>query len=308
MTPAITTATANSSTTTTPDSDLEINRMLQQSQITTQRPSPTPRAGDFATDGYAGEHLSATQCDLASENRALKTLNHDLETFVYAISHDLRAPLRTIRGFSQLLTSDLAQPLNDAAARDVAGIQAGIDRMQQMVSRWLKLAHRDHADIQRHPVDLSAIAHTQLNELQIADPRRSMATVVAPNMVAVADQVLVEGLLQNLLSNAWKFTQHNNGSALVEVGMQQQSGETVFFVRDNGIGFCPVDAEKLFQPFQRLSNATRFGGTGVGLVVAQRIVERHAGRIWAQAELNRGATFSFTLNPFDLHSEVRGDA
>lgn len=238
---------------------------------------------------------STTYDTLSRHNRTLQAHNRDLETFMYAISHDLRAPLRAIDGYSQLLAEDVQQPLNPAAARDLAGIRASIEKMQQMLSSWLRLAQREETDVRRQRVDVTALAETQIAELRIAEPNRSVGCVIAANMVIDADPILVTELLQNLLGNAWKFTQLNRQSAFIEVGTQMDGDEQVFFVRDNGAGFNAADADKLFRPFKRLHHASDFEGSGVGLAIARRIVERHQGRIWARGREGRGATFLFTL-------------
>jgi signal transduction histidine kinase len=238
--------------------------------------------------------LHARLQQLEEENDTLRASKRDQETFVYAISHDLRAPLRAIDAFSRLLGDHLAQPLTPRARHDLAGIHAGIGRMQDLLNCWLNIARCERAVLRRTKVDLSVIAESLARELQMLDPKRSMIMTVDAELTADADPVLVRELLQNLLSNAWKFTDEST-PATVHVGTRVENGGTVFYVRDNGIGFDSAHAAELFVPFNRLSTATRFAGTGVGLAIAQHIVERHQGRIWAEGELGRGATFFFTL-------------
>jgi signal transduction histidine kinase len=239
--------------------------------------------------------LNDRELELEDEIRALRASKRDLEDFVYAISHDLRAPLRTMSGFAQLLTEDLQQPLSPAAARDLAGISTGIERMQGMIGRWLSLARREHAELQRERVDLSALAQSVCEDLSISEPQRAVRVSIQPGAIADADAVLIRELLQNLLGNAWKFTQERGVNARIEIGFRVVRGVTEYFVRDNGAGFDPANAEELFRPFRRLRGSERFGGSGVGLAIAQRIVARHGGRIWAESQPGSGATFHFTL-------------
>ena len=245
---------------------------------------PAPR---FAT-------LQARLQQLEEENDVLRSSKRDQESFVYAISHDLRAPLRAIDAFSRLLSDHLTQPLTPRARHDLAGIHAGVGRMQDLLNCWLNIARCERAVLRRTKVDLSVIAESLARELQMLDPKRSVIMTVDADLTASADPVLVRELLQNLLSNAWKFTREST-PATVHVGARLSGGETVFYVRDNGVGFDASQAAELFVPFSRLGTAARFAGTGVGLAIAQRIVERHQGRIWAEGELGRGATFHFTL-------------
>jgi signal transduction histidine kinase len=232
---------------------------------------------------------------LEDENRALAAAKRDLESFVYAISHDLRAPLRAIDGFASLLPEDVGTTLSARAQRDVAGIRSGVERMHELLTCWLAIARCEHAEARCEQVDVSELAETLLKELRLSEPHRLVDAQIATGVIAYADPVLCRELLQNLLANAWKFTEGSDRRAAIEVGVSEEHGETTYFVRDNGVGFDPAERHALFRPFQRLRAAARYSGTGLGLAIAQRIVERHGGRIWADGVPDHGATFWFTL-------------
>jgi len=260
----------------------------------------TMSASNWAVAGPKGPELLAPMSltrlqQLESENATLHANKRDQETFVYAIAHDLRAPLRAIDAFSRLLGDHLSQPLTPRARHDLAGIHAGVGRMQDLLNCWLNIARCDHAVLRRTKVDLTVIAESLGRELQMLEPKRTVLMSVDADLHASADPVLVRELLQNLLSNAWKFTAES-APATVHVGARLTGSETVFYVHDNGVGLDATNAAELFAPFVRSSHAARFAGSGVGLAIAQRIVERHAGRIWAEGELGRGATLCFTLS------------
>jgi signal transduction histidine kinase len=275
---------------------VESEKMLQQIQASGRTSSPSNNVPNELNVSLNHESSNApAYAALNDQNRALHEINRDLETFMYAISHDLRAPLRAVEGYSRMLTEDLDKPISAAVSRDLAGMRSGIERMQQMLTNWLRLAKRQEIEVRRERVDITAIAQTQVNELRMSDPHRSIAYIITADMTACADSTLVTELLQNLIGNAWKFSQHNLHSTLIEVGSRYEGGEHVFYVRDNGVGFKPSDADKLFRPFQRLHSVSNFEGTGIGLAIAQRIIERHQGRIWAEGREGRGATFYFTL-------------
>jgi light-regulated signal transduction histidine kinase (bacteriophytochrome) len=231
---------------------------------------------------------------LLSENRELRAANRDLETVAYAIAHDLRAPLRTIGGFAQMLTGDLGGTLSEEVARDLSCIQSTVDQMQAMLRQWLSLVHKRHAVLEAQTIDLSALAESVAQELRIAHPERHVAIHVQNGLAANADEILLRELLQNLMGNAWKFTQQS-AEPRIDIGAYRDRDRWVYFVRDNGIGFAEADCRRLFEPFVRVHQNTLYAGSGIGLTIAQRIVERHGGRIWAHAVPDMGATFKFTL-------------
>jgi len=224
----------------------------------------------------------------------LEASNQELESFSYSVSHDLRAPLRALHGFSHLLAEEYAHRLDENALGYLRRIQAASERMGNLIDDMLELARVSRRELKRVDVDLAALAREIAAALQEAAPGRGADWHIAPGMSAKADPVLLRALLDNLLGNAWKFTAEC-GTAVIEVGIERRNGEEVFFVRDNGAGFEMAYADKLFQPFQRLHDAKRFEGSGIGLAIVHRIVRRHGGRVWAESTPGQGATFFFTL-------------
>lgn len=241
--------------------------------------------------------------------RQLEFANAELEAFVYAVSHDLRAPLRALDGFSQILLEDYADRLDDAGRQHLQRIRAAAQHMAALLDDLLDLSRLTRRDLRREPIDVSALATEVAEELRSAQPGRDVTFKVAPGLSASADPHLARVLLQNLLANAWKFTAKRE-RAVVEVGAVRRGDETAFFVRDNGVGFDMQYAHKLFMPFQRLHDPTEFPGTGVGLATVRRIVHRHGGRVWAESRPDEGATFWFTLpagEPGDTGSDAAAD-
>ena len=219
----------------------------------------------------------------------------ELEAFSYSVSHDLRAPLRSIAGFSQALIEDAGPSLSADARDDIARIVAAAGRMDHLINDLLTLSMVTRAEMTRDSVDVSELANRIVAELADVSPTRPVVTTVAPGMVAHGDPRLVRVALENLLTNAWKFTSRRE-RACIEVGQIDNDGQSpIFFVRDNGVGFDPAFADKLFGPFQRLHDASDFPGTGIGLATVRRIVLRHGGRVWAESRLGQGACFFFTL-------------
>ena len=222
----------------------------------------------------------------------LQAANRELEAFSYSVSHDLRAPLRRIQGFCEALELSATQS-DDARTLDFVGrIRRSVVHMNDLVEAMLGLARVSRKEMHRSSVDLSGIARDVGEELRLGDPHRQGIFLVEDDLLAGGDPALVRIVLENLMGNAWKFTREVN--ARIEVGRSTDGGST-FFVRDNGAGFDPTYAQGLFAPFQRLHNDSDFPGTGVGLATVQRIVHRHGGKIWAQAAVNEGATFFFSL-------------
>jgi PAS domain S-box-containing protein len=224
----------------------------------------------------------------------LEAANRELEAFSYSVSHDLRAPLRSIDGFSSALLEDYADKLDDEGLSHLNRIRAATQRMSQLIDDLLELARVSRSEMRTEPVDLSAIANGILAELSKADPSRQVECVVEKNLVGHGDQRLLSLVLENLLGNAWKFTS-KTPRAKIEFAATVQDGERFYFVRDNGAGFDMAYAEKLFGAFQRLHSLSEFPGTGVGLATVQRIIRRHGGRVSAVGAQGKGATFSFTL-------------
>lgn len=231
-------------------------------------------------------------------NRMAESLRHsiaELEAFNYSVSHDLRAPLRPLDGFSQALIEDYAEQLPDKAKDYLKRIRAAAQRMSQLIEDMLQLSRLGRAELAVRPVDIVPIAESVIAELRRNEPARQVEYVSVKEAKADGDSRLLRIVLENLLRNAWKFSR-NVEHARIELGTRQEDGRTVFFVRDNGAGFDPMYKSKLFQPFQRLHVPRDFEGTGIGLAIVQRIVRRHDGRVWADGAPGQGATFFFTLH------------
>jgi PAS domain S-box-containing protein len=218
----------------------------------------------------------------------------ELDAFAYSVSHDLRAPLRSLNGFSQALLEDFSDVLDDTGKDYLRRIHRSVRTMGQMIDSLLDLSRATRAELNRSAIDLSALAGEITAELSAADPGRNVTVHIADNLRCTGDPQLLRLALRNLLGNARKFSA-KAPRARIDVGQADVDGEDVFFVRDNGAGFDMRYASKLFSAFQRLHSAADFEGTGVGLATVQRIVSRHGGRIYAEAEPGKGATFYFTL-------------
>jgi PAS domain S-box-containing protein len=228
---------------------------------------------------------------VAARTRELTLANQELESFAYSVSHDLRAPLRAIDGFSRLLGERYGDAIQDEGREYLARVRNATGRMGTLIESLLKMARLGRGGIKPVPLDLSRMSAEIVAELRANEPGREVAVEIAPGLQATGDPSLVRNLLQNLVGNAWKFTR-DRGDARIEVG---HDGEGAFFVRDNGAGFAPEYADKLFRPFQRLHSQEQFAGDGIGLASVKRIVERHGGTIRAEGRLGEGATFRFTL-------------
>jgi PAS domain S-box-containing protein len=225
----------------------------------------------------------------------LEASTHELDAFAYSVSHDLRAPLRSLHGFSQALLEDYGDVLDEAGKDYLGRLQRNVRRMGQLIDDLLTLSRATRADLTRRPVDLSQLAREVTAELRAADPARDVVVEIAGGLPAEGDSRLLRLVLTNLLGNAWKFTAKTPG-ARISVGQVRRDGERAFFVSDNGAGFDMRYAGKLFTAFQRLHSMADFEGTGIGLATVQRVVHRHGGRISAEAEPGKGATFYFTLD------------
>jgi len=224
----------------------------------------------------------------------LETANKEMEAFSYSVSHDLRAPLRGIDGWTLALTEDYGDKLEDQAGVYLDRIRSEAQRMNELIEALLKLSRIGKKTITFESIDLSELAQDVMLRLQEENPQRIVNTSLTPGIVAYADKNLMEIVLVNLLSNAWKFTK-NEETAQIEFGKTEREGEEVYYVRDNGVGFNMAYAGKLFGAFQRMHKATDFPGTGIGLATVKRIILRHNGNIWAESEPDRGTTFYWTL-------------
>ncbi|MDY6805912.1 MAG: PAS domain S-box protein [Cyanobacteriota bacterium] len=223
----------------------------------------------------------------------LEAANKELETFCYSVSHDLRSPLRGIDGFSRILMKRYGQELEDRAKHYLERIVANTERMGELIEDLLKLSKVSRGEMQRKNVDLSAIALQIINELKSREPERIVEVAIAPGLVVNGDPRLLRIVLENLLDNAWKYTSHHS-TAYIEFGVVREE-KLAYFVRDDGAGFDMNYADKLFGSFQRLHSESQFAGTGIGLATVQRIIRRHGGYVWAEASVEKGATFYFTV-------------
>jgi signal transduction histidine kinase len=241
--------------------------------------------------------LNAELEDRVAERTAqLEAANRELEAFSYSVSHDLRAPLRAIDGFSQALVEDFPDDVPEEARRYLARIRHGTARMGQLIEDLLNLSRLSRGTLVRTEVDVTEMARQIVEELRQHEPARQVEVSVWDRMEAQAEAPLLRAALANLIGNAWKFTSRVEHPR-IEVGAMRDGARRVYFVRDNGAGFDPKFSDKLFVPFQRLHGTHEFSGTGIGLATVQRIVHRHGGRIWADAQVGRGAAFYFTLDP-----------
>lgn len=254
----------------------------------------TGLARDITRRRHAEEQVRKLNESLQQHAAELEAANQELEAFSYSVSHDLRAPLRAIDGFSREVLAGYAGQL-DARAQDyLQRVRAASQRMGVLIDDILRLAKITRAGLYPEPVDLSSLAEQVCAELQQCEPDRQIDMQVAGDLRVTADPNLLRVAMENLLGNAVKFTR-GKAHARIEFGRSAQDGVPVFFVRDNGAGFDMAYADKLFGAFQRLHGARDFEGTGIGLATVQRIIARHGGRIWAQARVGEGATFFFTL-------------
>ncbi|PYP34069.1 MAG: histidine kinase [Gemmatimonadetes bacterium] len=250
-----------------------------------------------ALRAYASEleqRVAERTHELEERNQALRrnaaelsAANTELDAFAYSVSHDLRAPLRSIDGFSQALLEDYGGRLDDAARGHLDRVRAASQRMAQLIDDLLGLSRVTRAELRRERVDLSALAQSVVADLQGRDQERAVEFAIAPDLTADADPDLLRVVLENLLANAWKYTA-KRPQPRIEFGLTPHDGKSAFYVRDKGAGFDMMYASKLFGAFQRLQ-------TGIGLATVQRIVHRHGGKVWAEGAVGQGATFYFTL-------------
>ncbi len=236
------------------------------------------------------EHLEELVAERTTE---LARINRELEAFSYSVSHDLRAPLRSIDGFSFALLEDYTDVLDDEGKQHLQRVRAASQRMAELIDDLLQLSRVTRSDFEPRPVSLSELAAESVDRLQLNDPARDIEVEIEPSVRVNGDRRLLGVLLDNLIGNAWKYTGMTD-HARIHFGVRDIDGERVYFVEDTGAGFDMRYADKLFGAFQRL-HGSEFEGTGIGLATAQRIVQRHGGRIWAEAEPDRGAIFMFTL-------------
>jgi len=225
----------------------------------------------------------------------LETANRELEAFTYSVSHDLRAPLRGIAGFSQIILEDYSDVLDEQGQHYAQRIWKGTQTMGQLIDGFLKLSRTNKEDMSLEEVDLSELAQSVVDDLKSNEPDRDVTINIEPGLTALGDSGLLHAVFDNLIGNAWKFTGKTENPT-IEIGASDEDDVPGFFVRDNGAGFEMGYAEKLFDPFQRLHGPHEFEGTGIGLATVQRIIHRHNGKTWAEGEVDKGATFYFTIS------------
>ncbi len=240
------------------------------------------------------QHAAELEKRVTERTAELVAVNQELEAFSYSVSHDLRAPLRAIDGFSQALLEDYLENLDEVGQDYLRRVQASSRKMGQLISDLLKLSRLTRGEMFREQVNLSDLAAEVIAELRSTQPERQVDIVLEPGLIVHGDARLLRVALENLLGNAWKFTS-KRPVGRVELGSTVIEGERACFVRDNGAGFDMAYAHKLFGAFQRLHSVVEFEGTGIGLATVQRVIHRHGGRIWAEGQVDVGATFYFTL-------------
>jgi signal transduction histidine kinase len=229
--------------------------------------------------------------ELAIRKRTLEleSANKDLESFAYSVSHDLRAPLGSIDGFTQALEMDYGDQFDDNAREYFGWIREACRQMRDLIDGLLQMSRLAKHEVQRESVDLSSIARSIADSLRQSNPQRPVSFEIRDGVRTVGDERLLRAVMENLMANAWKFTR-KRAEARIEFG----AAGDAYYVRDNGAGFDPVHAAKMFRPFQRLHSSREFEGTGIGLATVQKIIERHGGRAWAEGEVEKGATIYFT--------------
>ena len=219
----------------------------------------------------------------------LRSALKELDAFAYSVSHDLRAPLGSIDGFTHARELDYGDKFDETAREYLGWIRQAASQMRELIDGLLQMSRLSRADLQQKPVDLSSIAHNVADALRQAEPERPVRFEIRDGVRATGDERLLRSVMENLMSNAWKFTRKRD-DAKIEFG----TSGGAFYVRDNGAGFDPSHAAKMFRPFQRLHSSREFEGTGIGLATVQKIIERHGGRAWAEGEVGKGATIYFT--------------
>jgi len=229
-------------------------------------------------------------------NHRLQETNSELSAFAHSVSHDLRAPLRSIEGFSEALAEDSAVCLDETGRDYLSRLRYSAKRMKELIDDLLLLSRVSQSGLRRAPADLSRIADDIIKVLRGRDPLRRITVTIEVGLSAACDARLLRVALENLLDNAWKFTAHAD-FARIQFGALHEEGGTIFYVADNGAGFNMAFAGRLFKPFQRLHLESEFPGTGVGLATVQRVIRRHGGDIWVESEPGKGTTFYFTLEP-----------
>lgn len=240
------------------------------------------------------EAIRKLNADLEDQTETLEIANKDLETFSYSVSHDLRAPLRSIEGFCRILQEDHNESLNPEGRRVLGVIQNNIFRMNRLIEDLLAFSRLGYRAVQKSNLDMDRLVREVVEEQKQSDPQRLVVWSISSLPAILGDPTLIRQVWANLISNAMKFTR-SKSDARIEIGSYLRDGENVYTIRDNGVGFDPQYAAKLFGVFQRLHRQEEFEGNGVGLAIVQRVIQKHGGRVWAEGKLGEGACFQFTL-------------
>ena len=238
--------------------------------------------------------MAQLEAELAQRNEDLRIARAELASFTYSVAHDLRAPLRAITGFGEALEEDYASVLDEQGRDYLQRIRNATERMEHLIESLVELSRVSGKDLNVEPVDVTAAAQRVMSRFKPAIAARSVEIVIQPGLKADADSDLLETCFRHLADNAVKFTSHN-ASARIEIGSEVQDGKPVLFVRDDGAGFDPRYADKMFGAFQRLHSTDEFDGVGIGLAIVERIINRHGGRVWAAGSPGKGATFYVAL-------------
>lgn len=260
---------------------------------------------DITERKKAEEDLINLNESLARQKIELEALNRELEAFNYSVSHDLRAPLRAMDGFSAALMEDYYEKLDETGRDYVVRVREASQKMARLIDDLLRLSRVTREKMNWEMVDLSAIAREVSAEMRASQPERSADFVIQDGARMIGDARLLRILMENLIGNAWKFTARRS-KAIIEFGIVKVEGETVFYVRDNGAGFDCKYVDKLFTPFQRLHTSKELPGTGIGLATSMRIMRRHGGRMWAESDIDNGAVFYFTQGTAGRFGEAAG--
>ncbi|MCI0530618.1 MAG: response regulator [candidate division Zixibacteria bacterium] len=281
----------------------DMEMMREYSRVLSRKVEEKNKALEQAENEIAKAYDDLEQ-KVIERTAQLKEANAELESFSHSVAHDLRAPLRIISAYSRIVTEECGAELSPKAAEALGKITKSATRMNDLIDALLQLSRLRRYQLNTRPVNLSALANNILQEMQQTEPGRSVEIAIEPELVAQGDEPLLRSVLENLLGNAWKFTGKQERGKIT-FGSQPDQNVKVYFVRDNGAGFEMSYAEKLFRAFERLHSQSDFPGTGVGLATVQRIIHMHGGRIWADSEAGKGATFYFTLQERKGTTSVR---
>jgi light-regulated signal transduction histidine kinase (bacteriophytochrome) len=240
------------------------------------------------------EKIKELNKSLLLYNTELESINKELEAFSYSVSHDLRAPLRSIDGFSQAILEDYSDKLNDEGKDYIIRVRKATQYMGKIIDDLLKLSRITRQPIEKKKVNLAEISRSIINNLKENEPKRKVRISIDTDLTVIGDDQLLRLALENLIGNAWKFSSVKS-STEIEIGKTKKNAKNVIFIKDNGAGFNMKYVDKLFVPFQRLHSNGEFPGTGIGLGIVNRIIHRHGGKIWGESKEDKGATFYFTL-------------